>query len=47
MVVAWLIGSWSGRTDVVFNMFAAVILVGVAAVVLLGEETKGRSLEAI
>jgi MFS transporter, putative metabolite:H+ symporter len=47
MVVAWLLGSWSGRTDVVFNVFAAVILVGVAAVVLLGEETKGRSLEAI
>jgi putative MFS transporter len=47
MVVAWLLGSWSGRTDLVFTVFAAVILVGVAAVVLLGEETKGRSLEAI
>lgn len=47
LVVPWLLGSWSGAQGIVFTHFAAVILIGVLAVVLLGEETKGRSLEAI
>ncbi len=47
LVVPWLLGSWSGAQGIVFTHFAAVIVIGVLAVVLLGEETKGRSLEAI
>jgi len=47
LVVPWLLGSWSGAQGIVFTHFAVVVAVGVAAVVLLGEETRGRSLEAI
>jgi putative MFS transporter len=47
LVVGWLLGTWSGAHGLVFSVFAAVVLVGVAAVLLLGEETRGRSLESI
>jgi putative MFS transporter len=47
LVVPWLMGTWSGSQTIVFSHFAAVIVVGLLAVALLGEETKGRSLETI
>jgi putative MFS transporter len=47
IAVGLLRAAWPDRPDLVFQMFAGVVLVGVLAVVLLGEETKGRSLEAI
>ncbi len=47
LVVPWLLGTWSGSQAIVFTHFAAVIVVGIVAVIALGEETTGRSLEAI
>jgi len=47
LVVPWLLGTWSGSQAIVFTHFAVVIALGVIAVVWLGEETKGRSLETI
>jgi putative MFS transporter len=47
MAVGRMLQLWSGRQDLVFAQFAGVVLVGLLAVALLGEETKGRSLEEI
>ena len=47
MVVGRMLRLWGGRQDLVFAQFAVVVLVGLLAVVLAGEETKGRSLEEI
>lgn len=47
MVVGRIVASAPGRQDLVFLQFAAVVLVGLTAVLALGTETKGRSLEAI
>ena len=47
MVVGRLLATAPGRQDLIFLQFAAVVLVGLAAVLALGTETKGRSLEAI
>ena len=47
LVVGWIMSRWPGRQDLVFLQFALVVLAGLAAVVGLGEETKGRSLEEI
>ncbi len=47
LAVGRILGAWSGRQDIVFAQFACVILLGLLAVWLLGEETKGKSLEAI
>lgn len=47
MVVGRLLSAAPGRQDLIFLQFAVVVLVGLAAVLALGDETKGRSLEAI
>lgn len=47
LVVGSILEATPGRRDVVFMQFAAVIVIGVLAVLAFGEETKGRSLEAI
>jgi len=47
LVVGQMLGSWGVGYESVFVMFAAVLVVGAANVVLLGEETKGRTLEEI
>lgn len=47
IVVARMLGNWSEGYTLVFVMFAAVLIVGSLAVLLFGEETKGRSLEEI
>jgi len=40
-------GGWGGGFSSVFVMFAAVLVFGSLSVVLLGEETRGRTLEQI
>ena len=47
VVVGSLLGSWGGSHTEVFGMFALVLLIGAVNVALLGEETKGKSLEEI
>ena len=47
LVVGQMIGSWGVGYESVFIMFALVLLVGAINVMLLGEETKGRTLEEI
>jgi putative MFS transporter len=47
LVVGWLMGTFPGRQDLVFAQFAFVVFIGLIAVVALGKETKGRSLEDI
>ena len=46
MAVAAMIGGSSGFSNI-FMMFALVMLLIVAVVLILGEETKGRTLEDI
>jgi putative MFS transporter len=46
-MVGSILGSWGGSHREVFGMFALVLLIGAADVALLGEETKGKSLEEI
>ena len=45
--IVMLISSWSTGYEMVFIMFAAILLVGAVSVAILGEETKGRTLEEI
>jgi MFS transporter, putative metabolite:H+ symporter len=47
LAVGRLIGAWGGGFHAVFVMFAAVLLLGALGVLLLGEETRGRTLEEI
>ncbi|MGH9750619.1 MAG: MFS transporter [Candidatus Polarisedimenticolia bacterium] len=47
LMVGRLMGAWGGGFHAVFIMFAAVLVAGAAGVLLLGEETKGRTLEQI
>jgi hypothetical protein len=47
LVGGWILGNWPGRQDRVFAQFALVVFVGLVAVVCLGRETMGRSLEEI
>lgn len=47
LVVGQMLGSFGVGYESVFVMFAAVLLVGAINVALLGEETKGRTLEEI
>jgi len=47
LAVGQIMGSWGAGYESVFLMFAAVLLVGAINVALLGEETKGRTLEEI
>jgi MFS transporter, putative metabolite:H+ symporter len=46
-VVGSMLGSWGGSHMEVFGMFTLVLLIGAINVALLGEETKGKSLEEI
>lgn len=46
LAVGQILKSLPGRQDLVFAQFAVVILLGLAVVAVLGEETKGRSLES-
>jgi putative MFS transporter len=47
LAVGKLMGAWGGGFHAVFTMFAAVLAAGAVGVVLLGEETRGRTLEEI
>ena len=47
LAVGKLMGSWGGGFTAVFVMFSAVLALGSASVALLGEETRGRTLEQI
>jgi putative MFS transporter len=47
IVVGKLVGAWGGGFGAVFTMFAAVLVAGAVGVLLLGEETRGRTLEEI
>jgi putative MFS transporter len=47
LAVGRLRGAWGGGFDAVFVMFSAVLAAGALGVVLLGEETRGRTLEEI
>jgi putative MFS transporter len=47
LVVGRLLALFPGRQDLIFAQFAGVVLAGLAVVLLLGEETKGRSLETV
>lgn len=44
LVIGWIMGRW-GSQQLVFLHATGVTLVGVAAVLLLGRETRGQSLE--
>jgi MFS transporter, putative metabolite:H+ symporter len=47
LAVGRLMGAWGGGFASVFIMFAAFLVLGSLSVVLLGEETRGRTLEQI
>jgi putative MFS transporter len=47
LVVGQMLGSWGVGYQSIFVMIAAVLLVGALNVLLLGEETKGKTLEQI
>jgi putative MFS transporter len=47
LAVGKLMGTWGGGFHAVFVMFAVVLAAGAAGVVLLGQETRGRTLEEI
>ena len=47
LVVGRMLAVFPGRQDLIFAQFAAVVLAGLAVVLALGEETKGRSLETV
>ena len=47
LVVGQMLGSWGVGYETIFLMFSAVLLVGAINVALLGEETKGKTLEQI
>lgn len=47
LVVGRMLALYPGRQDLIFAQFAAVVLAGLAVVVLLGSETKGTSLETV
>jgi putative MFS transporter len=47
LAVGKLMGSWGGGFTAVFVMFSVVLTLGSMSVVLLGEETRGRTLEQI
>jgi len=47
LAVGRLMGAWGGGFSTVFLMFAAILAAGALGVVLLGEETRGRTLEEI
>lgn len=47
LVVGHMLGSWGVGYEAIFLMFSAVLLLGAINVALLGEETKGKTLEEI
>jgi MFS transporter, putative metabolite:H+ symporter len=47
LAVGKLMGTWGGGFTAVFSMFAAFLLLGSVSVAVLGEETRGRTLEQI
>jgi putative MFS transporter len=47
LVVGAILESASGGFPIIFTMFAGVLVTGAVGVVLLGEETRGRTLEQI
>ena len=47
LVVGQMLGRWGVGYQAIFLMFSAVLLLGAVNVALLGEETKGKSLEEI
>ena len=47
LIAGWLLGKWGAGYESVFVLFALVLLAGAINVLLLGEETKGRTLEQI
>lgn len=47
LVVGVILESWGGGFPVIFTMFAGVLIVGAVGVMLLGEETRGLTLEQI
>ena len=47
LVVGKLMGSWGGGFTAVFVMFSAILALGSASIAVLGEETRGRTLEQI
>jgi putative MFS transporter len=47
LVVSWLVATGGGGFALIFLVFAGVLATGALAVLLLGEETRGRSLEQI
>jgi putative MFS transporter len=47
LIAGWLLGKWGAGYESVFLLFALVLLAGAINVLLLGEETKGRTLEQI
>ncbi len=47
LIVGMILESWGGGFPLIFTMFAGVLVVGAAGVMLLGEETRGRTLERI
>jgi len=47
IVVGKLVGAWGGGFGAVFTMFAVVLVAGAIGVLILGEETRGRTLEEI
>ncbi len=47
MVVGWIVTVTDGRFGPIFTLFAAVLVFGALAVLILGEETRGRTLEQI
>ncbi|MHB0870359.1 MAG: MFS transporter [Chloroflexota bacterium] len=47
LVVGQMLGSWGVGYEAIFLMFSAVLLLGAINVALLGEETKGKTLEEI
>lgn len=46
-VVGWMIAGAGGGFGSIFTLFAGVLVIGALAVLLLGEETQGRTLEQI
>ena len=47
LAVGWIVTSRGGGFGAIFAMFAAVLVIGALGVLLLGEETRGRTLEQI
>ncbi|MCL5962069.1 MAG: MFS transporter [Chloroflexi bacterium] len=45
--IAFLLGTWETGYQMVFIMFAVILIAGALLMALLGEETKGRTLEEI